>query len=609
MAINYLSILLLLLSNIMLFAQSPPNVIIILTDDQGTMDLNCYGAKDLYTPHIDGLAASGVRFTQFYAAAPVCSPSRAALLTGLNPQAAGLPGNASSIPGHGGMPTDRFTIAEMMKSAGYSTAHIGKWHLGYTPETRPNGQGFDYSFGHMGGCIDNYSHFFYWNGPNRHDLWENETETWFDGFYFPDLIEEKAKKFISNHRSTPFFMYYAINMPHYPLQPRKKWRDYYQKLDRPRQDYAAFISTIDESIGRLLQHLKSLQLLENTIIIFQSDHGHSTEERAFGGGGDAGPYRGAKFSLFEGGIRVPAIISWPGHIPAGEVRDQMALNIDWMPTIAAYCGIKAPEVEGNNLAPIIKDAQQPTLHSTFQWKSGVSWAIRKGPWKLLGYPNDTSNKGPLNPDKDRLFLVNLDKDASEMTNLASQFPDKVAELTAEYLQWPFASPEDLPKERKFIKNKAFGKQITLLQPPAEKYNAGGPGALIDQKAGTRRFNDGSWLGFEANDLEATIDLGTSQQIQAVNVGFLQDIQNWIFFPEVVEISWSADGKIYSETIKKPVGASAEFKDPTILRIQVQQEDVYARFIKVKVKNTAICPEWHQGKGSKAWLFVDEISIE
>ena len=202
-----------------------PNVIIIVTDDQGSIDLNCYGAKDLATPNLDKLAKTGVKFTRFYAGSSVCSPSRASLLTGKTPQGAGLEGNAPSEKGHAGMPADQFTIAEMMKENGYATAHIGKWHLGYSKETMPLAQGFDYSFGHMGGCIDNYSHFFYWNGPNRHDLWENGVEVYKDGEYFPDLMVDKATSYIKGHMNKPFFLYLAFNTPHYPVQPTKKWRD------------------------------------------------------------------------------------------------------------------------------------------------------------------------------------------------------------------------------------------------------------------------------------------------------------------------------------------------------------------------------------------------
>ena len=174
-----------------------PNVIIIFTDDQGTIDMNCYGAKDLVTPHMDGLARRGVRFTQFYSAAPVCSPSRVGLLTGRTPQHGGLNGNVGldSV----GMPSEQITIAEELKKAGYATAHIGKWHLGHHKETIPNGQGFDHSFGHLVGCIDNYSHFFYWSGPNKHDLWRNGKEVFHNGEFFPDLMVKEAGEFIDQN--------------------------------------------------------------------------------------------------------------------------------------------------------------------------------------------------------------------------------------------------------------------------------------------------------------------------------------------------------------------------------------------------------------------------
>ncbi|MFT5886346.1 MAG: arylsulfatase A [Arcticibacterium sp.] len=413
-----------------------PNVIIIYTDDQGSIDLNCYGAKDLYTPNMDKLAETGVRFTQFYAAAPVCSPSRAALLTGKTPLAAGLPGNAPSRKGEVGLASEQITIAEKLKDNGFVTGHIGKWHLGYTEATMPNGQGFDYSFGHMGGCIDNYSHFFYWNGPNRHDLWENNKEVWMDGEYFQDLMSQKAESFIDEHKDVPFFLYYAMNLPHYPLQGTDKWRDYYKDLDSPRDKYAASISTVDERIGILLEHLEALNLRENTIIIFQSDHGHSMEERTFGGGGNSGPYRGAKFSLFEGGIRVPAIISWPKSIPQQEARDQMGVNVDWFPTILDMCQIdyQKGEFEGKSLKEVIME-NDASPHNAFWWyQNKNSWAVRKGDWKLLKNPKDPSNKAPLT-EGDSLFLVNILDNPDELTNLANEYPEKVQELTEEYHNW------------------------------------------------------------------------------------------------------------------------------------------------------------------------------
>ena len=417
-----------------------PNVILILTDDQGSVDANCYGAKDLTTPHIDALAKHGVRFTQFYAAAPVCSPSRAAVLTGRVPQRAGVPGNVSSQPGGNGMPVQQVTIAEMMKAAGYATAHIGKWHLGYSKPVMPNGQGFDYSFGHMGGCIDNYSHFFYWSGPNRHDLWRNGTEIWADGQFFPDMMVTEASQFIEQHKAKPFFMYWAINVPHYPLQGKNHWRQHYKDMPAPRRMYAAFVSTMDEMIGKLVGKVDELGLRENTIIIFQSDHGHSTEIRTFGGGGSAGPYRGAKFSLFEGGLRVPAIISWKGHLPENTVRSQMATACDWLPTIAELCDVEPPKhrLDGHSLVSIANSADAKSRHKTFHWQSGggknPQWAVRDGDWKLIGNPRDTSNKAPVTKN-DRLFLVNLAESVDEMKNLAGQHPERVDRMKKLHDDW------------------------------------------------------------------------------------------------------------------------------------------------------------------------------
>ena len=421
-------------------ADRKPNVIIIYTDDQGSVDLNCYGSKDLLTPHMDGLAKRGVRFTQFYASAPVCSPSRAGLLTGRYPVRAGMPGNAGSTKGKAGLAASEVTIAETMKAGGYKTAHIGKWHLGYTPETMPNSQGFDYSFGHMGGCIDNYSHFFYWQGPNRHDLWRNGEEIFEDGKFFPELMAKEAGEFIQQNKDKPFFMYFALNTPHYPYQGYAKWLKHYKNLPYPRNLYAAFLSTQDEAIGQLVGTVDRLGLRKNTIIIFQSDHGHSHEERAHFGGGSSGPYRGAKFSMFEGGLRVPAIISWPGSLPEGAVRDQVAHGCDWLPTIAELTGAKLlqKDIDGKSIVSVIKNDKAKTPHDVLHWQTGRGrqprWAVRQGDWKLIGNPQDTSNKAPLTA-KDKLFLVNLKESVSEMKNLAANHPDITQRLKNLHDDW------------------------------------------------------------------------------------------------------------------------------------------------------------------------------
>ena len=419
-----------------------PNVIFILSDDQGSVDLGIYGTKDIHTPNLDRLAASGVRFNQFYAGAPICSPSRASILTGKTPVRAGVPTNIASIPNQQkGMPASEITIAEMLKKVGYKTAAIGKWHLGYSKSLQPNGQGFDYFFGHLVGCIDNFSHFYYWRGANRHDLYRNGKEIHLPGAYFPDLMLKEACQFIDENQEDPFFIYYALNTPHYPYQGDPQWLEYYieEKTPYPRNLYNAFVSSMDDRIGKLWAKVEQLGLADNTILIFQSDHGHSTEERAHFGGGSAGPYRGAKGSLYEGGLRVPAFISWPGHIPQGEVRKQMAVAPDWLPTIADLCGAILPNatLDGKSLRPILKSNDAPENHEIFHWTFQKRWAIRKGKWKLLYDPLDTTherNPGP-NKEEDLYFLVNLEEDIGEKRNLASDHPNVLKEMIELHEAW------------------------------------------------------------------------------------------------------------------------------------------------------------------------------
>lgn len=402
-----------------------PNVIIIYTDDMGTLDAGCFGAPDLYTPNIDALAASGIKFTQFYGA-PVSSASRACLMSGQYSRHNGVTGNV----GKAGLPLDKETIADRMKANGYRTAICGKWHLGSDAEYAPNNRGFDYFWGFRGGCIDDYSHFIYWSGPNRHDLWENETEIYRPGTFLTAGSLEKVRTFIDDRNSRkPFFIYWAVNIPHYPLLPSEKWLDYYSGLENPRKIYAAYMSTFDDYLGELSCLLKARGLEENTIVIFQSDNGHSFENRTFGEGGYCGNYRGGKFSLFEGGIRVPAIISWPGHIPPGEVRNQMAMNIDWFPTILEYCGIsiEGADIDGKSLVPLIEKETKESPHEVLHFDFKGQWAIRWGDWKLFYNVLDVSPHDKRNTIKG-LFLANLKMDPTEKTDYKNQYPDIVKKM-------------------------------------------------------------------------------------------------------------------------------------------------------------------------------------
>jgi arylsulfatase A-like enzyme len=234
----------------------------------------------------------------------------------------------------------------------------------------------------------------------------------------------------------PFFLYWAINMPHYPLQGTEKWRKKYRHLDAPRRMYAEFVSTTDEMIGDVVGHINRLGLRNDTIIIWLSDHGHSVETRTFSGGGSSGDYRGHKFTLWEGGIRVPCIVSWPGRVPKNAVRDQMAISIDWMPTIAQYCNIRPhePKFDGKSIVSVIESSEAASPHKVLHWESGRHWAVREGDWKLVHDGPATDYKGrKIGKVKD--FLSNMTKDTTETKNLAESYPDVVKRLTKLHNEW------------------------------------------------------------------------------------------------------------------------------------------------------------------------------
>ena len=395
-------------------ASNPPNVIFILTDDQGTIDMNCYGATDLITPHMDALATQGVRFTDFYVTAPMCTASRISLLTGRHFQRSYLAGK--------GIHESETTMAEFFRHAGYRTGFFGKWHIG-GPPWDPQGQGFDEFVGHRVGAIDNYSHFAYWAAVPRHAMFRGRDQYREDGSYFPDIVTRESIEFLSRQRDNPFFLFVSYNQPHYPLQPEERFLRQYNHASGARRVYGASITSLDDKIGQLMAALDRQGLRDNTIVVLMSDNGHSEEAVAEGGGGSAGPFRGAKKTLFEGGIRVPCIVSWPGKIPQGQVRQQMATAMDWLPTFADYCGLDTGDLalDGRSLREVI-GGDQPTPHQTLHWLLGTLWAVREGNWKLVS----TGASG---------FLSDLLRDPGESLNLANDRPDIVAHLQARHAAW------------------------------------------------------------------------------------------------------------------------------------------------------------------------------
>ena len=427
-----------------LIAEERPNVIILYTDDQGTLDANCYGSTDLHTPNIDRIAANGVRFTQAYAHT-VCCPSRAALLTGRHPQRSGVnswtQGNMKGPDGLN-MDLEEITLAEVLKEAGYHTGLFGKWHVGSHRDSGPTKQGFDEFFGIRNGFIDNYNHYFL-HGKGYHDLYDGTTEVFKEGEYFPELITDHALQFIEKHQEAPFLLYVGFNIPHYPEQALAEHTELYQDLPMPRRSYAAIMTTTDHYVGQILDKLDALALTENTIVIFQSDNGHSAEDKsgidvddhasgypkghyysAFGGGGNTGKWIGAKGSFLEGGVRVPSIVSWPAKLPKGIVRDQAVTIMDWLPSLMEWCGAEAPDapLDGRSLQGVIDSAEAPSAHPVlyFQWQK--KWAVREGDWKLL-------KDGP------KPKLLNLADEEPEAKDYFEEKPDIAASLQARYDAW------------------------------------------------------------------------------------------------------------------------------------------------------------------------------
>jgi len=428
-------------------SNSRPNFIVFYTDDQGYGDLSCMGATDFETPHLDALAESGVRFTDWYSNSPVCSPSRASVLTGRYPVHAGV---RSILGGHRtttGLVPEVPTIASVLKGEGYRTGMFGKWHLGIAEESQPHNHGFEEWFGHLAGCIDYYSHIFYWGiggGVDPvHDLWENGREIWANGEYFTEMITERTVSYIdrvaADDDDSPFFIYVPYNAPHYPMHAPQHYLDRFPELPWDRQIMAAMLSAVDDSVGTVMSALDRHGLREDTCVFFQSDNGPSRETRNWLDstpdpyyGGTAGKLKGHKFSLYEGGIRMPALMSWPGRIPARQVSSEVGAAMDVFPTFLGAAGVDASayDIDGKDIMPMVSEgAGSP--HERIFWEMGKQTAVRQGPWKLV--IDGQLVEGA--PPEDAVHLANLDEDMGESANLKDEHPDLCADLKAEAEAW------------------------------------------------------------------------------------------------------------------------------------------------------------------------------
>lgn len=405
------------------FAQAPPrpSVLLILIDDMGYADIGCYGAKDIATPHIDRLAREGVRLTDCYSNGPVCTPTRCGLLTGRYQQRFGLEwALGPGMKGYGLQPANN-TIARYFKAAGYRTAIFGKWHLGYEPEVAPNNHGFDEFYGLLSGNVDHYSH----KEVNNEDDWyENTKPVKVDG-YSTELLRDRALQFLDANAAKPFFLYLPFNSVHWPFQAPGRPGDVRLRptwFNGSREkDYKPMLESIDAAIGQVLAKLEAKGVFDKTLIVFTNDNGG---ERL----SDNRPFFHHKGTLWEGGIRVPGILRWPGRLPKGKVSAQPAMSMDLTATIADACGL-TPDVaqpfDGKSLLPVL-EGKAPIAERTFFWRINRAdrkqRACRRGNWKWI------SDSG-----FDQLY--DLSKDLGERNDVAYEHPQLAKELEGLFNDW------------------------------------------------------------------------------------------------------------------------------------------------------------------------------
>lgn len=413
------------LLSITLSAQQKTNIIIIVADDLGWGDVGFNGCKDIPTPHLDELARNGVSFSAGYAAHPYCSPSRAGLITGKHQQRFGHENNTpyNQEDPDAGVPLTEKMLSEVLKANQYNTCAIGKWHLGDAQKFWPTNRGFDQWYGFFGGGMS------YWGDTGKkgamHGVLRNGVPVpMAEQTYLTDDFTKEAIQFIEQQKSNPFFLYLAYNAPHGPIHATSEYLSKTDHIeDGARSAYAAMVVGMDEGIGKVIQSLKSQNLYENTLIVFYSDNGGHIN------GANSMPFRGHKGMLFEGGIRVPFLVSWPKGIKHPHRYPNAVTALDIFPTALAAAGIeqeKELSLDGVNLLPYLSGHHQGAPHQTLYWRysDGMGYAVLKDNFKMIrsGYKND-------------FLLFDLEKDPYEQSNLAKTRPDKLEELIQLYQKW------------------------------------------------------------------------------------------------------------------------------------------------------------------------------
>lgn len=401
-------------------SRAKPNIILIFADDLGYGELSAQGCLDIPTPNIDSIAKNGVRFTQGYVTHPVCAPSRAGLMTGRYQHRFGFeynPGPEAYAEPDFGIEPKEITIAERLKTFGYKTGLVGKWHIGFRPECRPQACGFDEFFGFLSGANA-------YHAENRKNpIWDNGEEI-DEPAYLTDAFGREAVSFIERHKDKPFFLYLSFNAVHLPMEATDEDMAKFPEItDEDRLIYAGMTEAMDRATGKVLDTLRKLKLEENTLVFFISDNGGPTSQTT----SSNKPLRGYKGQMYEGGVRVPFLIQWKGKLPAGKLYDYPVSSLDVHATSVSAAGkhlIADWELDGVNLLPYLKGENNNRPHETLFWRSGNKFAVRHKDWKLV-----------LERDNSEPQLFNLAQDIGETRNLADKEPEKVKELQNLFDKW------------------------------------------------------------------------------------------------------------------------------------------------------------------------------
>jgi len=652
-----------------------PNIIYILADDLGYGDISTLNPDGkIKTPNIDYLAKSGMTFTDAHSGSAVCTPTRYGILTGRYAWRSRLKSGVLAGYSPALINNNRTTVASLLKDNGYKTACIGKWHLGWNWATKngyqysdlwnETGEHVDYSKPISNGPVDVGFNYFYGISASLDILpycyIENEYTVIpptqhidrLDGYGFyrggpisegfvhehvlPELTE-KAVHYIKQQETQPFFLYFPLTAPHTPILPSKEFQG--KSGIGP---YGDFVLQCDWVVKQVIDALKSIGQLDNTLLIFTSDNGCSPmanykhlEEK---GHDPSYIYRGTKADIFEGGHRIPFLVSWPSRIKPGKTCDNTVSLTDLVATTA--------ELTGQNLLPNVGEDSYSMLplfdekNDRYERKSIIhhsingSFAIRQGKWKLNLCPGSGGWSHPVPAEAryselPRLQLYNIVDDPEETTNLVNQYPKVVFELQKlleNHVARGRSNPgPPVPNDREIdiwettkqpiakrkptkIDHLATDCKVANLNNAEIKFAKNGMAALTDGFSGSENFNDSYWAGIEEDDLSVVIDLSKQVEISEISTRFLKNLNTWIFLPEHVTISLSGDGKkfqkIHTETFRnKPSDKNG------IEQVLIKKKFPGIQYIKLDAIGVKVCPKWHPGSDGKAWLFIDEIIIK